>query len=68
MPNLVRVFEILRHHKVLLNVGKCAFGAGSSKFLGYMITTRGIEVNPIRLQQFSSLTCLVTPKKCKSSL
>ena len=46
MPNLVEVFEIVRQHKLCLNVGKCVFGVGSGKFLGYMITTQGIEVNP----------------------
>lgn len=46
VPNLVKVYEILRQHKLLLNVSKCAFGVGSGKFLGYMITNRGIEVTP----------------------
>lgn len=36
--NLVEIFEILRQHKLLLNASKCAFGVGSGKFLGYMIT------------------------------
>ena len=44
--DLVEVFNILRQHKLHLNAKKCAFEVGSSKFLGYMITTRGIEVNP----------------------
>lgn len=46
VSNLVEVFEILRQHKLCLNASKCAFGVGSSKFLGFMITSRGIEVNP----------------------
>ena len=46
VPNLVKIFEILRQHKLRLNASKCAFGLGSGKFLGYMITTQGIEVNP----------------------
>jgi len=45
VQNLVEVFEILRHHKLRLNANKCAFGMGSGKFHGYMITCRGIEVN-----------------------
>lgn len=44
--DLEKVFGILRQHKLRLNAEKCAFGVGSGKFLGYMITTRGIEVNP----------------------
>ena len=33
-----------------LNPLKCAFGVGSSKFLGFMVTQRGIEANPIQLK------------------
>ena len=35
----------LRKHKLRLNASKCSFGVGSGKFLGYMVTHRGIEVN-----------------------
>ena len=45
-PNFVEVFKILRQHKLHLNVDKSVFGVGSSKFLGYIITTQEIEVNP----------------------
>ena len=44
--DLVNIFEILREHKLRLNASKCYFGVGSGKFLGYMVTYRGIEVNP----------------------
>ena len=44
--DLKNTFEILRRHKLRLNTSKCSFGVGSSKFLGYMVTHRGIEVNP----------------------
>ena len=39
------IFEILRKYKLRLNASKCSFGVGSGKFLGYMVTHRGIEVN-----------------------
>lgn len=42
MPNLTKVFEILMHHKLHLNAAKCLFRVGFEKFLGYMITCRGI--------------------------
>lgn len=45
-PDLAEVFEILRRHKLRLNVAKCAFFASSGKFLRYMINCRGIKVNP----------------------
>lgn len=38
VPNFTEVFEILRHHRLCLNVAKCVFGVGSEKFLSYMIT------------------------------
>ena len=44
--NLTNIFEILREHKLRLNASKCSFGVGSGKFWGYMVTHRGIEVNP----------------------
>ena len=46
MGDLRNIFEILREHKLRLNASKCSFGVGSGKFLGYMVTHRGIEVNP----------------------
>ena len=46
LADLVNIFEILRRHKLRLNASKCSFGVGSRKFLGYMVTHRGIEVNP----------------------
>ena len=39
------IFEILRKHKLRLNASKCSFGVGLGKFLGYMVTHHGIEVN-----------------------
>ena len=44
--HLRKIFEILRKHKLCLNASKCSFSVGSGKFLGYMVTHRGIKVNP----------------------
>ena len=44
--DFTNIFKILRGHKLRLNASKCSFGVGSRKFLGYMVTHRGIEVNP----------------------
>ena len=44
--DLKNIFDILRKHKLRLNASKCSFGVGSGKFLGYMVTHHGIEVNP----------------------
>ena len=46
IEDLKEVFKVLRRHKLHLNADNCTFGVGAGKFLGYMITNRGIEVNP----------------------
>ena len=53
--DLTNIFEILRRHKLRLNVSKCSFGVGLGKFLGYMVTHRGIEVNPNQIKVINSL-------------
>ncbi|RDX91097.1 Retrovirus-related Pol polyprotein from transposon 17.6, partial [Mucuna pruriens] len=42
---LERVFSILRKHQLKLNPEKCSFGIHARKFLGFMLTKRGIEAN-----------------------
>ena len=46
LGDLGNILEVLRKYKLRLNSSKCSFGVGSSKFLGYMVTHSGIEVNP----------------------
>ena len=56
-------FKILRKHKLCLNASKCYFGVGSGKFLGYMVTHRGIEVNPDQIKAINSLQPPRNPKE-----
>ena len=42
VKDLGDIFEILRRYKLCLNASKCSFGVGSGKFLGYIVTHRGI--------------------------
>ena len=48
--HLQEAFEVLRHHKMMLNPAKCAFGVGSGNFLGLMVSKRGIEANPDKIR------------------
>ena len=61
--DLVNIFEILREHKLRLNASKCSFGVGSGKFLGYMVTYRGIKVNPNQVKAINSLQPPRNPKE-----
>ena len=56
------IFEILRNYKLRLNASKCSFGIGLGKFLGYMVTHRGIEV---KLDQIKAINNLRSPRNPK---
>ena len=55
LGDLQAIFQILRKHKLHLNASKCSFGMGSGKFLGYMVTHRGIEANPNQIKTINNL-------------
>ena len=48
--HLQETFELLLTYSMKLNPLKCALGVSSGKFLGFMVTQRGIEANPIQLR------------------
>ena len=55
LGDLRAIFEVLRNYKLRLNASKCSFGVGSGKFLGYMVTHRGIEINPDQIKVINNL-------------
>ncbi|CAA0820464.1 Unknown protein, partial [Striga hermonthica] len=50
------MFAILRSYSMVLNPKKCTFGVESGKFLGYMVSQRGIEANPAKIKAIQDLT------------
>ena len=63
MGDLTSIFEILRKHKLRLNASKCSFGVGLGKFLDYMVTHKGIEVNLDQIKAINSLQPPWNPKE-----
>ena len=61
--DLENIFETLKKHKLGLNASKCSFGVGSGKFLGYMVTHRGIEINPDQIKAINNLQPPRNPKE-----
>ncbi|CAA0829593.1 Uncharacterized mitochondrial protein AtMg00860, partial [Striga hermonthica] len=55
IAHLSEVFDILREYSMVLNPKKCTFEVGSGKFLGYMVSQRGIEANPAKIQAILDL-------------
>ncbi|XP_024028934.1 uncharacterized protein LOC112093845 [Morus notabilis] len=62
VEDLRRMFSVLRTYKMKLNPHKCAFGVASGKFLGFMVSSRGIEANPKKIQ---ALLDMGSPRKPK---
>ena len=55
LGDLGDILEVLRKYNLRLNASKCSFGVGSGKFLGYMVTHRGIEVNLNQIKAINNL-------------
>ena len=63
--DLNNIFGILRKHKLRLNASKCSLGVGSRKFLGYMVTHHGIEVNLNQIKVINVYSHLEIPKRSR---
>ena len=61
---LKRVFERCRAFKLRMNPLKSAFGVSSGKFLGFLVHSRGIDVDPA----IATIRPLATVKELKSFL
>ena len=59
LDDLKETFDTFCSYNMKLNPSKCAFGVTAGKFLGFMVSQRGIEVNPSKVQAIMELT----PKK-----
>ena len=45
LDDLKETFDTLHSYNMKLNPGKCTFGVTVGKFLGFIVSQRGIEVN-----------------------
>ena len=59
-------FDTLRSYNMKLNPSKCVFGVTAGKFLGFMVSQRGIEVNPEKVQAIIELEPPKTVKAVQS--
>ncbi|XP_063939916.1 uncharacterized protein LOC135148542 [Daucus carota subsp. sativus] len=50
ISDLKECFENMRRTKLKLNPDKCTFGVEAGKFLGFMVSNRGIEANPEKIK------------------
>ena len=50
MDDLREKFDTLHSYNMKLNPGKCAFRVTAGKFLGFMVSQRGIKANPDKIR------------------
>ncbi|XP_013639711.1 PREDICTED: uncharacterized protein LOC106344976 [Brassica oleracea var. oleracea] len=62
ISHLHQAFSTLWKYNLKLNPAKCPFGVSSGKFLGYIVTHRGIEANP---EQIRTIPSIPSPKNVK---
>ncbi|XP_021719373.1 uncharacterized protein LOC110687054 [Chenopodium quinoa] len=51
IADLTETFETLRKYQMKLNPEKCVFGVRSGKFLGFMVSERGIDANLYKVNE-----------------
>ena len=61
--DLGETFKTLCKYQMKLNPSKCAFGVYSGKFLGFMVSQRGIEANPDKIKAILEMQPPKTTKK-----
>ena len=62
LSDLQETFDTLRAYNMKLNLNKCVFGVTAGKFLGFMVSQRGIQVN---LEKIWAKVELARPKTVK---
>jgi hypothetical protein len=56
LADLVETFANMRDARLRLNPKKCIFGDRQGKILGYLVSHRGIEANPTKIQAIINMT------------
>ena len=67
-PALRKFFERIKHYKLRLNPKKCTFGVTSGKLLGFIVSQRGIEVDPDKIKAIMEMKPPKTEKEIQGFL
>jgi len=50
IANLKKFFERIKKNRLRLNPQKCTFGVTTGKLLSFLVSDRGIEVDPLKIK------------------
>jgi len=65
---LLEMFQRLRKYKLRLNPNKCTFGVRSGKLLGFIVSQKGIEVDPDKVRAIREMPAPKTEKQVRGFL
>ena len=68
MEALKRFFQRIKKYKLRLNPKKCIFSVSFGKLHGYMVSERGIEVDPNKIRAILDIPIPNTEKDVKGFL
>ena len=63
LDDLKEMFATLKKYQMQLNPGKCVFGVALGKFLGFMVSQRGIEANSEKVRAIINMASPRTIKE-----
>ena len=66
LNDLWETFKMLCLNDMKLNPSKCVFGVSLGKFLGFMVSLRGVEANPDKIQAILEMTPLKNVKEVQT--
>ena len=55
VEHFLKLFQRLRKFRLRLNPNKCTFGVRSGKLLGFIVSERGIEVDPAKVKSIQEM-------------
>ena len=62
LVDLRKLFKRLIKYRLRLNPNKCIFGASSGKLLSFIVSQKGIKVDPTKVQAIQDMLTLQTEK------
>ena len=68
LVDLLKLFQRLRKFRLRLNPNKCTFGVRSGKLLGFIVSQKGIEVDPDKVKAIQEMPAPKTERQVRGFL
>ena len=66
LDDFKETFNTFKQYSMKLNLSKCTIGVSFGKFLGFMVSQRGIEANPEKVRAILEMSSPKTIKEVQS--